>query len=135
MQTIEFMPDRLNAEPTVFRGFTTPEMFTAAGAGVVAGLVLSLPFTALAGWVVIPTGALVMPLLVVFFSGKYLVRIKRGKPENFIYRALSLRLARSGLATLPGFRRMTEKGLITVSRGWFLRRSQPVIFLPGGGVR
>ncbi|EOE7602246.1 DUF3487 family protein, partial [Salmonella enterica subsp. enterica serovar Enteritidis] len=23
MQTIDFMPDRLNAEPTVFRGFTT----------------------------------------------------------------------------------------------------------------
>ncbi|ECG2670196.1 DUF3487 family protein, partial [Salmonella enterica subsp. enterica serovar Takoradi] len=26
MQTIDFMPDRLNAEPTVFRGFTTHEM-------------------------------------------------------------------------------------------------------------
>ncbi|CDG17156.1 protein of unknown function [Xenorhabdus doucetiae] len=26
MQTIPFLPDRLNAEPVVFRGFTTPEM-------------------------------------------------------------------------------------------------------------
>ncbi|EPL9969165.1 DUF3487 family protein, partial [Klebsiella pneumoniae] len=24
MATIQFMPDRLNAEPVVFRGFTTP---------------------------------------------------------------------------------------------------------------
>ncbi|MBJ3110126.1 TIGR03745 family integrating conjugative element membrane protein, partial [Salmonella enterica subsp. enterica serovar London] len=26
MQTIRFLPDRLNSEPVVFRGFTTPEM-------------------------------------------------------------------------------------------------------------
>ncbi len=26
METIRFLPDRLNAEPTVFRGFTTPEL-------------------------------------------------------------------------------------------------------------
>ncbi|EPU9189881.1 DUF3487 family protein, partial [Escherichia coli] len=25
MQTIHFLPDRLNVEPAVFRGFTTPE--------------------------------------------------------------------------------------------------------------
>lgn len=26
MQTIRFLPDRLNVEPAVFRGFTTPEL-------------------------------------------------------------------------------------------------------------
>ncbi|WP_157940610.1 DUF3487 family protein, partial [Escherichia coli] len=26
MQTIHFLPDRLNVEPAVFRGFTTPEL-------------------------------------------------------------------------------------------------------------
>ncbi len=30
MQTIRFLPDRLNSEPVVFRGFTTPEMGLAA---------------------------------------------------------------------------------------------------------
>lgn len=30
MQTIRFLPDRLNAEPVVFRAFTTPELGLAA---------------------------------------------------------------------------------------------------------
>jgi len=30
MQTIRFLPDRLNAEPVVLRGFTTPELGSAA---------------------------------------------------------------------------------------------------------
>ncbi|KZQ47048.1 hypothetical protein A3N43_24380 [Klebsiella aerogenes] len=33
MQTIRFLPDRLNSEPVVFRGFTTHEMGLAALAG------------------------------------------------------------------------------------------------------
>ncbi len=42
MATIEFMPDRLNAEPVVFRGFTTPELgltvlFSLAGGRVGGG--------------------------------------------------------------------------------------------------
>ncbi|MDH8415393.1 DUF3487 family protein, partial [Klebsiella pneumoniae] len=49
MQTIDFMPDRLNAEPTVFRGFTTHEMFAAAGVGCVGGSVISIPLLPLAG--------------------------------------------------------------------------------------
>ncbi|AXF77499.1 DUF3487 family protein [Erwinia tracheiphila] len=34
MATITFLPDRLNAEPIVFKGFTTPELFMTAGASV-----------------------------------------------------------------------------------------------------
>ena len=65
------LPDRLNSEPVVFRGFTTHEMGLAArGAG--AGLLLSLPFIPLAGWVVVPTGLLVMPLLLVWFGGRWM---------------------------------------------------------------
>ncbi len=79
MQTIDFMPDHLNAEPTVFRGFTTHEMFAAAGVGCVGGSVISIPLLPLAGWVILPTGALIMPLLVVFFGGTFLTRIKRWK--------------------------------------------------------
>jgi len=69
MQTIRFLPDRLNSEPVVFRGFTTHEMGLAALAGAGAGLLLSLPFIPLAGWVVVPTGLLVRPLLLVWFAG------------------------------------------------------------------
>ena len=59
MQTIRFLPDRLNSEPVVFRGFTTHEMGLAALAGAGAGLLLSLPFIPLAGWVVVPTLSLI----------------------------------------------------------------------------
>ncbi len=101
MQTIDFMPDRLNAEPTVFRGFTTHEMFAAAGVGCVGGSVISIPLLPLAGWVILPTGALIMPLLVVFFGGTFLTRIKRGKPENYLYRRLSWKLQTGFARTLP----------------------------------
>ncbi len=39
MKTIVFLPDRLNAETVVFRGFTTPELGYAAIIGAVAGLI------------------------------------------------------------------------------------------------
>ncbi|MCQ4062529.1 TIGR03750 family conjugal transfer protein, partial [Klebsiella pneumoniae] len=80
-----FMPDRLNAEPVVFRGFTTPELGLTAWVSTLAGLVISLPFLFFS-WVMIPTIALILPLLVIVFGGKVLARIKRGKPENYLYR-------------------------------------------------
>lgn len=54
METIRFLPDRLNAEPTVFRGFTTPELGLAALSGVFLGLLWTLPLIPLFGWVIIP---------------------------------------------------------------------------------
>lgn len=135
MTTIHFLPDRLNAQPTVFRGFTTGEMFFAAGLGFVLGGVVSLPLLLITSWVVVPSSALIMPLLVVFFGGKWLTRLKRGKPENYLYRRLSQKLRTGFLATLPFTGRLTEPSLITVSQGWFLRRTRPVSFcrfLSGG---
>ena len=118
MQTIRFLPDRLNSEPVVFRGFTTPEMGLAALAGLGVGLLLSLPFIPLAGWVIIPTGMLLAPLLVIGFGGRWLSRIKRGKPENYLYRRLDLLLSQFGLGT---------KGLVQNSRVLALRRLRPVV--------
>lgn len=118
MASIPFMPDRLNAEPVVFRGFTTPEMFWTAGIALVGGLVVGLIPDLLFGWVYIPTVALLMPLVVLFFGGKLLTRYKRGKPENFLYRRLEIRLARLGWG---------GKNLVLDSRRWRLRRSKPVL--------
>lgn len=117
MQTIRFLPDRLNAEAVVLRGFTTPEMGLAALAGTGLGLLVSLPFLPLAGWVVIPTGMLTAPLLVIWFGGRRLTRLKRGKPENYIWQRLALQLRRLGWG---------HPELITDHQGWSLRRSQPV---------
>ncbi|EMP6396080.1 TIGR03750 family conjugal transfer protein [Pluralibacter gergoviae] len=117
MQTIRFLPDRLNAEPVVFRGFTTPEMGLAASMGVGLGLLVSLPFVLLAGWVVIPTGMLIMPLLVIWFGGNRLTRLKRGKPENYIWQRLEHRKRRMGWGNLT---------LIIDQQSWSLRRSRAV---------
>ena len=115
MQTIRFLPDRLNSEPTVFRGFTTHEMGLAALAGAGAGLLLSLPFIPLAGWVVVPTGLLVMPLLLVWFGGRWMARLKRGKPENWLWQRLETKKRRLG---------MGNPKLIVDARGWSVKRNR-----------
>lgn len=117
MSNIPFMPDRLNSEPVVFRGFTTPEMFWTAAIALVAGLVIGIFPALLFGWIYIPTIGLLMPLAVIFFGGKLLTRFKRGKPENFLYRRLEVRLARVGWG---------GKNVILESRQWRLRRTTPV---------
>ncbi|WFQ79394.1 TIGR03750 family conjugal transfer protein [Xenorhabdus sp. SF857] len=115
MQTIAFLPDRLNAEPMVFRGFTTPEMGLAALAGVVLGLAVSLPLIPLAGWVMIPTGMLITPLLLISFGGRWLAHVKRGKPENYIWLKLEEKKRRLGIG---------DPAWIIAARGWSLRRSR-----------
>ncbi|QCR38687.1 TIGR03750 family conjugal transfer protein [Nissabacter sp. SGAir0207] len=115
MATIRFLPDRLNAEPVVFRGFNTPELGLAALIGAVSGFVLSLPFALLFGWLAIPTGTLLFPLVLIAFGGKWLASKKRGKPENYLWQQFELKKRRMGLGD---FR------LIIDSRGWSLRRSK-----------
>jgi conjugative transfer region protein (TIGR03750 family) len=115
MQTIAFLPDRLNAEPVVFRGFTTPEMGLAALSGIALGLTASLPLIPLAGWVIVPTGMLVTPLLLLSVGGRWLARLKRGKPENYLWMALEEKKRRAGLG---------DPALIIAAQGWSLRRSR-----------
>nr|WP_310615685.1 TIGR03750 family conjugal transfer protein [Pantoea cypripedii] len=114
MQTIRFLPDRLNCQPVVFRGFTTSEMGLAALAGLGVGFILSLPLTPFCGWVIIPTGMLLTPLLLIGFGGRWLSRIKRGKPENYIWQQLEVIKRRHGLG---------NPTLIIDARGWSLKRT------------
>lgn len=114
MGTIQFIPDRLNSAPVVFRGFTAPEMGLAALFGVGAGLLWSLFLIPLIGWVIVPTAMLLTPLVVVFFSGPWLARLKRGKPENYIWQKLEEEKRRIGIG---------DDYLIVHSQCWSLRRS------------
>ncbi|MBC8947043.1 TIGR03750 family conjugal transfer protein [Xenorhabdus indica] len=115
MQTIQFMPDRLNSEPVVYRGLTTSELGLAALFGSTMGFVISLFFVPLLGWVIIPTFILIIPLLVVFLGGRYLTRLKRGKPENYIYRQLMLTRRKWGMGDIT---------LIIHDQAWSLRRTK-----------
>ncbi|WP_127958569.1 TIGR03750 family conjugal transfer protein [Serratia microhaemolytica] len=118
MQTIRFLPDRLNCEPMVFRGFTTPEMGLAALLGVGVGLLWSLPMAMLFGWVMIPSGMLVTPLLLIGFGGRWLSSMKRGKPENYIWQRLGVFKQHHNLG-----RRKGGSVLIIDARGWSLKRT------------
>ncbi|WLV39284.1 TIGR03750 family conjugal transfer protein [Morganella morganii] len=118
MATIEFMPDRLNAEPVVFRGFTTPELGLTVLFSLTAGLMAAVPVVPFLGWIAFPTMALLMPLVTVICGGRLMARFKRGKPENYLYRRLELQLSRIGAG---------NRGLILRSRTLALRRQQPVI--------
>ncbi|PVZ81192.1 TIGR03750 family conjugal transfer protein [Serratia sp. S1B] len=118
MATITFLPDRLNAEPVVFKGFTTPELFITAGLSFLGGLVVAIPVTPFLGWLAFPTVSLLMPLFTLFFGGKLMVRFKRGKPENYLYRRAELWLSRQHIG---------NPRLIHHSQRWALRRSTRVV--------
>lgn len=114
--TIEFLPDRLNREPVVFRGMTTTELFIALVAGFGGGLLAGIfPAMLLSIWALIPTGALVGAALAILISGKYLARMKRGRPDSWLYRAMGAALARKGFG---------DPRLVQVSAIWVIRRSE-----------
>lgn len=117
MQTIHFLPDRLNVEPAVFRGFTTPELGLAALSGAGLGLLWPLPLLPLTGWVMIPTGMMVTPLLLIWFGGSWITRMKRGKPDNWLWQRLEEKKCRAG---------MGRSSLIMAAQGWSLRRTRLV---------
>jgi conjugative transfer region protein (TIGR03750 family) len=119
MSTIEFMPDRLNAEPVVFRGFTTPELGITTLLSVLCGLIIAIPIMPFLGWVALPTVSLLMPLITIILGGRLLARFKRGKPENYLYRRIEWFLSSCGLG---------GNRLICCSQVLSLRRLRSVTF-------
>lgn len=68
-------------------------------------------FYPLVGWVIIPTGMLLMPLLLIAFGGRWGARLKRGKPENYIWQRLEEEKRRMGYG---------NRSLIISSQSWSL---------------
>lgn len=113
--TIEFLPDRLNREPVIFRGMTTTELFIALGGGLLTGLVCGVfPAVLLGIWALIPTGSLAGAAIAILAGGKWLARLRRGRPDTWLYRSLGAWFARRGFG---------DPKLIQQSTVWVIRRS------------
>ncbi|WP_218189549.1 TIGR03750 family conjugal transfer protein [Pseudomonas sp. PA15(2017)] len=121
--SIEFLPERLNRSPVVFRGLTSGELFLAFGCGAMIGLVLGILLIMVTGiWPLIPTAVLLCGFLTVFFSGRLLASRKRGRASMWFYRALQMRLTTSPF--MPFFEAfgLADRRLIQLENHWAVRR-------------
>ena len=115
---ITYIPDRLIADPVVFRGMTDAEVVTL----MVVGLVVWTPISVL---ILMPLGyalfgvALGVGLAIgsLLFSGSYLIRLKRKQPDGLHIVYFKKLLQRHGLKRF---------GFIDESISWDIRRSTPV---------
>ncbi|MDH4564507.1 MULTISPECIES: TIGR03750 family conjugal transfer protein [unclassified Pseudomonas] len=119
--TVAFLPHRLNHHPVVVRGLTANELWVCAGVssglGLVAGIPLAIAFATVA---MIPTAMVLAVAGGVFIGGGAVRRIKRGRPEVWLYRHLQWWFATHlpPLAALVG-----GHSLVTRSGYWTTRRS------------
>jgi len=117
--TLVFVPERLNRDPIVVRGLTSNEVLLAAFVGAVLGIPIGLVLWLVTGEIaLLPTCLfLVGPFITLFFGGAALRRLKRGKPDTWVYRLLHFRLQqRFGLSFAAK--------LMTRSGYWTIRRSE-----------
>lgn len=115
--TLENTPDGLNAEPVVVRGFTAAEMFWTTGLGALLGLLVGVVPGLLLSWVYVPISGLLNIIVSFIIGGRILAHLKRGRPDNFLYRRLEVRLTRWGGG---------NPRLVLWGRFWASQRPAPV---------
>lgn len=116
-QTIQFLPNRLNREATVYGGMTVSEFMLAAAVGFVVGGICGLFLCILLGfdfWLLIPALAMLICILSVVIGKTVIARLKRGMPEAYLNRVIEFKLD----ALLGGSRFISRQGF------WSTRRSR-----------
>lgn len=119
--TVLFLPYRLNRHPVVVRGLTANELWVCAGLsgllGLMIGMVLAVMLATIA---IVPTAILLAVSAGIFIGGGALRRLKRGRPETWLYRQLQWWIA----LNLPPLVHFTDgHQLVTRSGYWSTRRS------------
>lgn len=91
--TVNFLPVRLNRQPVVVLGLTADEMFLTAGISAAVGVLVGGVIAVAAGEIaIVPTALVVTIGIGVFTGGRLLRRLKRGRPETWLYRQLQWRV-------------------------------------------
>lgn len=87
--TLRFLPNRLNRQPVIVPGMTADELWLSvdlsALVGLVIGIVLAIVTESIA---MTPTTIVAAVASGIFFVGKLLRRLKRGKPQTWLYREM-----------------------------------------------
>lgn len=117
--SIPFLPDRLNAEPVVYRGLTAPELGLLAGVSIAVWLPVALIVSGLLGYFMMGFGiAALLALATVWCASRWVQVLKRGKPQG--YHVLWAEVALHDL----GFRRAPY---VRHTGVWDIRRKRPIV--------
>ena len=118
--TVTFLPHRLNRHPVVVRGLTADELWICSGLSAFIGLLIGAPLSWLFGTVALaPTFIVVGVAVGVLVCGALLRRLKRGRPDTWLYRQLQWRIATRyplAAAWVGGHRLISRSGFWTTRR-------------------
>ncbi|OCX15343.1 TIGR03750 family conjugal transfer protein [Ectopseudomonas hydrolytica] len=120
--TVAFLPHRLNRHPVVVRGLTANELWVCAGTSGVIGLASGIPLAIMFATIaIVPTTILLAVTAGIFIGGGALRRLKRGRPETWLYRQLQWWVA----THLPQLAPFTDGHTLVIRSGyWTTRRSK-----------
>jgi conjugative transfer region protein (TIGR03750 family) len=117
--TVAFLPHRLNRHPVVVRGLTADELWICAGLSGLMGAAIGLPFAVLSSMIaLVPTFIVAGIALGLFAGGGLLRRLKRGRPETWLYRQMQWWIAVRHPALAP----LIGPDIIARSGRWTTRR-------------
>lgn len=120
--TVTFLPNRLNRQPVIVRGLTADELWVTTGLFAALGLGLGVPLAILMRSLATAPAVIVVSVAVGLFVGGGVIRkLKRGRPEAWVYRALEWQLC----VRFPALSARVGLGpLITRSGRWTTRRAR-----------
>ena len=96
MATIEFIPRRLNNAPVVYKGMTFFEIVVVASIGLVVFLIPGvISAFVLSSIAMVPTVMFAGSGATVFFGGKIMQRLRRGRSPITFYRQLEWKITKS----------------------------------------
>ncbi|HBR1983711.1 TPA: TIGR03750 family conjugal transfer protein [Klebsiella quasipneumoniae subsp. quasipneumoniae] len=120
MDTVTFLPHRLNRQPVVVRGLTADELWICVIISAIVGILIGLCLlSVIASLAILPSSMLLSVTLGIVSGGGFLRRQKRNRPDTWLWRQFQWHIA----SHYPLLTRFTGgQELITRSGYWSTRR-------------